>query len=414
MTRFSIHTQTARRFILGYQGLWPGRRWSGKEGVAQALRAAQSIQIDTVRKLAYNHELALWSRVHAYNPADLQDLLYHERRFFDYGGKLCIYPIEELPFWRVPMQRRKKSPRWQSFLKKQAKTVERVFQIVQREGPLSQRSLMNHLGSQEYNLRKDWALALAFLAQSGFLMTHHREGTERIFAPRERVVAPIYNYEASLAEAEDFFAYKAVRSFGLLNEETWRNTWSRYIERPVDEAEGKARLEHMLAAGELVSVELNGSPWYLLQEDLPLLEEIQRGTIPSAWQALATTTLDEVNILAPLEQMLTSSDLMDLFEIEERVSYQGELLPHKWNYYTSPILYDDRLIGYFDSLFRLDDQTLQIESFWIEELSSRSRERTLAVLAPAIRRLAQFIQVERIVLPVEVSSEYKEELMRLI
>lgn len=414
MTRFSIQTQIARRFILGYQGLWPGRRWSGKEGVAQALRAAQCVQIDTVRKLAYNHELALWSRVHAYNPADLQDLLYQERRFFDYGGKLCIYPIEELPFWRLPMQRRKKSPRWQSFLRKHAKTVERVYHIVQREGSISQSMLMNHLGSQDYNLRKNWALALAFLTQSGFLMTHHREGSERVYAPRDRVVAPLYNYEASLAEAEDFFARKAVRTFGLVNEALWRTTWSRYIERPVDEAESRARLGHMLEAGELVSVELNGSPWYLLQEDLPLLEELQRGAIPSGWQALASTTLDEANILAPLEQLLTSPDIVRLFELEEYVSHQGQLLPHRWNYYTLPILYDDRVIGYFDSQSQLENQTLEIESFWIEDLSSRSRERTLAILAPAIRRLAQFIQVERVVLPSAVSVEYREELMRLI
>ncbi len=30
---------TARRFVLGKQGLWSGRRWRGCRGTAQAMRA---------------------------------------------------------------------------------------------------------------------------------------------------------------------------------------------------------------------------------------------------------------------------------------------------------------------------------------------------------------------------------------
>ena len=34
----TIDIETARRFILGKQGLWPGRRWSGLAGAEQAIR----------------------------------------------------------------------------------------------------------------------------------------------------------------------------------------------------------------------------------------------------------------------------------------------------------------------------------------------------------------------------------------
>jgi uncharacterized protein len=36
----TIDITTARRFILGKQGLWPGRRYRGSEGTEQAMRAA--------------------------------------------------------------------------------------------------------------------------------------------------------------------------------------------------------------------------------------------------------------------------------------------------------------------------------------------------------------------------------------
>jgi len=32
MNPITISQQTARRFVLGKQGLWPGRRWKGKKG----------------------------------------------------------------------------------------------------------------------------------------------------------------------------------------------------------------------------------------------------------------------------------------------------------------------------------------------------------------------------------------------
>ncbi|NTU83515.1 MAG: hypothetical protein HGA45_29790 [Chloroflexales bacterium] len=37
----TIDITTARRFILGKQGLWPGRRWRGAEGATQVMRAEE-------------------------------------------------------------------------------------------------------------------------------------------------------------------------------------------------------------------------------------------------------------------------------------------------------------------------------------------------------------------------------------
>jgi uncharacterized protein len=42
----TIDLDTARRFILGKQGLWPGRRWRGIKGTEQAMRAMEYLQLD--------------------------------------------------------------------------------------------------------------------------------------------------------------------------------------------------------------------------------------------------------------------------------------------------------------------------------------------------------------------------------
>jgi len=106
MTVTDYSKTTIRRFVLGRQGLWPGRRWVGQAGTAQAIQAIEAVQVDPLNVVARSHDITLWSRVLDYQPEILSDLMYHDRQFFEYGGSLFIYPIHELPYWRVHMQRR--------------------------------------------------------------------------------------------------------------------------------------------------------------------------------------------------------------------------------------------------------------------------------------------------------------------
>lgn len=58
-----IDIDTARRFVLGKQGLWPGRRWRGVAGTEQAMRAMEYLQLDPLQIIARSQDLALASRV---------------------------------------------------------------------------------------------------------------------------------------------------------------------------------------------------------------------------------------------------------------------------------------------------------------------------------------------------------------
>ncbi len=114
-TNLKITAQVRRRYILGKQGLWPGRRWQGKEGTASALRTMESLQVDPVSVLFPSADIVLWGRVTDYQPTFLDTLLYTDHQFFDYGGHLDIYPMEELPYMRLMMENAKSSQRWHDF-----------------------------------------------------------------------------------------------------------------------------------------------------------------------------------------------------------------------------------------------------------------------------------------------------------
>ncbi|MBP8241775.1 MAG: hypothetical protein KAX36_05340, partial [Thermoflexales bacterium] len=93
-----ISPEVARRFILGKQGLWPGRRWQGKAGADAAMRAIEHLQLDPLTVVARSHDLTLHSRVADCTPGLWETLAYEERRYFDWGGWLAARPMNELPY----------------------------------------------------------------------------------------------------------------------------------------------------------------------------------------------------------------------------------------------------------------------------------------------------------------------------
>ena len=170
----------ARRYLLGRQGLWPGRRWAGRRGTARALHAMEALQLDPLHILARSHDLTLHSRVADYQPAYLDDLLYRKREFFDAGGTLEVRPMRELPYWRVVMRRKTSAGRWGAYAAQNAEAIAAARAALRAAGrPLSNRDFAGQPRINDYRGRKPSALALYWLWLAGEIVTHHRENFER-------------------------------------------------------------------------------------------------------------------------------------------------------------------------------------------------------------------------------------------
>ena len=185
----TISLQTARRFILGRQGLWPGRRWRGMRGTEQAMRAMEHLQLDPLVVIARAQDLALHSRVIDYRPDDWATLTYGKRRFFDWGGWLAVRPMEELPHWRVLMRRERESGRWKAFARQHAAAIAEMRVILHERGTVTNRDFT--MGARKrvdsYRGRKDSAVALYYLWRMGEAMVTRRDRFERVYAPTEAV-----------------------------------------------------------------------------------------------------------------------------------------------------------------------------------------------------------------------------------
>ncbi len=395
-----ITPQIRRRYIMGRQGLWPGRRWRGLEGTAQALKTMEAVQMDPVSVIAQSHDIVLWGRVLDYHPEFLSRLLYEERRFFDYGGGLMIYPMEELPHWRLVMDRRKDGKRWSEFARENSKLINRVKREVKDRGPLRKRELAGQK-VDHYRGGKDSGVALYYLWLTGEMMTHHLQGKERVYDFLENVAPQEFLHRSPVEATELYFAEKAIAHLGLSNARAFRIGWKGLIERPVDLQEAKAVLAKLVESKRIASLLLEGEkdPCYYLADDTSILQTLNQGEVPEQWRPLETSTAEEVIFLSPLEYISARGRAKTLFDFDYIWEIYKPATKRQYGPYTMPVLYGDQLVARLDAKLDRPNRHLIINGFWPEEWFRLDSAYSVS-LAKGLARFRRFLGID----PVDTTS----------
>ena len=393
----TIDIDTARRFILGKQGLWPGRRSRGLRGADQALRAMEYLQLDPLQIIARSHDITLHSRVLDYKPGMWERVTYEKRKFFDWGGWLAVRPMDELPHWRVVMRRERESnARLRSVAHEHADAIVEMRAILQERGTVSNRdfAMATRTRTQSYRGRKDSALALYYLWLTGEVMTHHRERFERVYALTETVAPDHLIRESDEAESNRFLFRKEVNFAGLARLRRVADSFLRGV--PFDKAQ--QIVDGMLSDGEFTEVRVEG--WrdihYALGSDAKLLRDLSAGRVPKAWTPLETTTMDEVVFLAPLDPVSARGRARVLFGFDYIWEVYKPLHQRKFGYYTLPVLWGDRLVARFDSKLDRTTNTFVILGFWLEEKALGKDEAFAEALARGFARFVTFLEASRL------------------
>ena len=184
-----ISALTARRYVMGRGGLWPGRRWRGLDGTGTAMRAMEDLQLDPLVVVARAHDLMLHSRVVDYAIDDWATLTYERREFFEWGGWLAVRPMDELPYFRVLMRREREQGHWIEVEREHHDAIEEMRAVLRAGREVSNRSfeMSDRTRIDHYRGRKDSALALHYLWRVGEAMVARRDRFERVYALTEAV-----------------------------------------------------------------------------------------------------------------------------------------------------------------------------------------------------------------------------------
>jgi len=399
MTPIIISQQTARRFVLGKQGLWPGRRWKGKKGVAEAIRTCEAVQLDPLNVTVRSQDIVLHSRVLDYKPEYLYKISYEDREFFDYGGWLAMYPMSDLPYWRVHMERRSHDKQIEGYVLSHEPLFEQVRDELRKRGPLGNRDLNgNKVGAWNYRGRKDTSLALFDMWLSGELMMHHRNGFDRVYDFRENIAPKEFDYVATEKEAEKFFARKAIAFMGLKREANMRVELNYHLRKDYSKAEIESLLGGWKEAGMFEQVQIEGGRdiYLVLTEDVMALESLEKGKVHKGWNPKDTTTLEEVTFLSSLDIVSARGRAMKLFDFDYKWEVYVPAEKRRWGYYVLPILYGDDLVARLDPKLDRTTMTLEIKGFWHEEDAPVKDVDFANAFARGLIRFAKFVNAKQV------------------
>ena len=392
----TIDLETARRFILGKQGLWPGRRWCGIKGTERAMRALEYLQLDPLQIIARSQDITLHSRVLDYKTDLWETVTYKQRKFFDWGGWLAVRPMDELPHWRMVMHRERDGGYGDTRIPRMARdhtdAIAEMRVILYERGVVSNRDfdMATRTRTQSYRGRKDSALALYYLWRTGEVMTHHRERFERVYALTEQVAPAHLIRESSEPEVDRFLVKKEV-AFGGISR--INRTSDSFHGRGEPDRAAKRMLEAMLADGEVIEVKVEG--WkalhYALGSDAKVLRDLSAGRVPKAWTPLETTTTDEVVFLAPLDPVSARGRAKDLFGFDYVWEVYKPAPQRKFGYYTLPVLWGDRLVARFDSKLDRATNIFVILGLWLEDKALGKNDAFAEALARGFERFVTFL-----------------------
>ncbi|HYX77097.1 MAG TPA: crosslink repair DNA glycosylase YcaQ family protein [Gaiellaceae bacterium] len=164
-------------------------------GVLDTVRRLGFLQMDPISTVATPQELVLFSRLGPYDPAELDRLLWRQRKLFEYDA--FIYPLEDLPLQRARMARfrrggtTKRSEWIRDFLRTNARFRRYVLAELERNGPLLSRNLEHELMASSRDHRwwgaRQVGLMLEILAARGEIAVAGRSGRQRVWDLAERV-----------------------------------------------------------------------------------------------------------------------------------------------------------------------------------------------------------------------------------
>ena len=351
MTLRTLDPALARRLILSRQRLaGPLPAAPGPDEVMATVTDLASLQLDPISVVARSHLLVLWSRLGRYDPADVEALLWRERRLFEYwthaAAVVCTddLPIHSLLMRRYPSDRYAHNRRLRDWLAANQGLRRSILRQLRTSGPLPTRALEDRARtswqSSGWTAGRNVDRMLDVLWTQGRVMVAGRQGQQRVWDLAERWL-PAWAPTRRPPERE-VVRLAVQRSLRALGVATARDidrhfTASRYpgLSTVLAGLEREGRVERVRVADD--GAEWPG-PWYVHADDLPLLERLEAGD----WRPRTT-------LLSPFDNLIIDRERTQrLFGFHFRMEIYVPRAARRYGYYVLPVLHGDRLIGRVD------------------------------------------------------------------
>ena len=383
----------ARRFLLAHHSLWPPRKLKGKRGVIEFIRSVGTIQFDPINVVGRNADLVLQSRIRAYTPDLLQELLYEERKLLDGFDKVAsIYETTDWPYFNRRRDRMRAEHGQPS--NPVMKIADEVIEAIRAGGPKS--SIDFKSGEK---IKWNWGVntslpraCLEVLYAMGELVVHGRIGTRRYFELAERAlprdVFTAADPNLSTDDYQDWHVLRRVGGLGIANPAAG-DWWLGMLQ--MNAGTRGAALERLAGRGDLIAVEIEDVPdrtFFIRARDEPTLNRVRRGRPPKPKAAL----------IGALDNLMWDRNMLRwVFDFDYVWEVYKPVAQRRYGYYVLPVLYGDRFIARMDPSFDRERRELTINNWWWEKGIELDDEMQ-AALVGCFQEFMRYLQADRLVL----------------
>jgi uncharacterized protein YcaQ len=270
------------------------------------------LQLDPISSVAPPQHLVLWSRLGSWDTAELDRLLWKERKLVEW--RAFLYPIEDLPILRAFMRRRDRpiDQRVIEWTKARAPYRRHVLKELRERGPLLSREIADAPSHRREDHRwwgqRQMGLMLELLSARGEVAVVGRRGKQRVWDLAERWYPETETLP--LPKARKLYDEKRFRALGV------RLQRGRLVAHP----------------------------------------EAEDGPVPT-----------RTTFLSPFDRLVHDRARTEaLWDFFYRLEMYVPAAKREYGYYVLPILHGDRLVGRIEPVFDRKSRTLDVKGVWWE------------------------------------------------
>lgn len=369
-----------RRLALAAQGLLQVQPYGkGLAGARKAINHIGYVQIDTVSVVERAHHHVLYSRVPAYMPVMINQMLINGDIFEYWAHAAAFLPINDFRF-SLPYKQAIKSGQTHWYKNPDKKLMGELLARIRSDGPIRSRDI-------EDNATKrtgwwDWKPAKKALEQlymQGDLMVSDREGFQKVYDLTERVLPSCVNRQ--MPGTEEFAEHiidQQLRCHGLVSLKGLT-----YLRRNAELRKAvKALVNERLSQRDLAQVQLDSGELYFLET----------GLLESRLPRLKNRLL----ILSPFDNcVIQRKRLKALFEYKYQLECYVPADKRQYGYFCLPLLYGDEFIGRMDCKAHWKDKLLEIKCLYLEK-HDFDEEQFITEFVKTITQFCRFQQCESV------------------
>jgi uncharacterized protein len=370
------------------------------------------VQWDPTAVVAPSHVLSLWNRVGDFPLADLEKLLWDEKKLFlhwvNFAASLVL--TEDYPLYYSLMKRYPESigkswgsrkPNTKKFLVENRELGKSMLKQL-KKGPMQLTKFKEYKpakGTDGWTPGSPVTRMLFHLEMKGEIMVAGHQGSRNIWAlSGDFLPKGVEKKEIVEEELERLTVQRAVRALGTASARKINYYFPRgryqNLKMALESLEEDSTIHRVLIAGVQEKDER-----YIHDQDLKLLESMRDDSFQP-----------RVSLLPPFDNMLgTRSWTKRIFDFDYHLEMFFPQNKRKFGYYVLPILWGDRLIGRIDPVMEKDSKRLMINSVHAEPSAPGGKE-VASKIGDAIQRLAKFLGAMEVVYSSRVPAAWRSSL----